>query len=90
MFSLYAFLLGFSSAAAVLATTLDLILPRSGTPSSTGTSGGYYYSFYILMVTLMLYIPTDMVAHTPSLGMVVATSSLEKDGTQEVPRKKNL
>jgi endo-1,4-beta-xylanase len=89
MVSLSAFLFGFSSAAAVLATALDLILPRSGTPSSTGTSGGYYYSFYT-DGGLMLYTPTEAVAYTPLIGMVVATSSLEKDGIQEVLSKMSL
>ncbi|QSZ28576.1 hypothetical protein DSL72_003074 [Monilinia vaccinii-corymbosi] len=49
MVSLKSFLLSFIAVARVLAypanSSFELI-NRSGTPSSTGTSGGYYYSFW--------------------------------------------
>lgn len=46
MVSFNSLLLGFFATAGVLASPRDLMLPRSGTPSSTGTSGGFYYSFW--------------------------------------------
>ncbi len=52
MVSFSSLLLAFSAAVsvyaapAVLATTTDVLNPRSGTPSSTGTSGGFYYSWW--------------------------------------------
>lgn len=45
MVSLSSLFLGFCAAAGALSAPADL-LTRSGTPSSTGTSGGYYYSFW--------------------------------------------
>jgi endo-1,4-beta-xylanase len=52
MVSFTSLLLAFSAALSVAgapvteATTKDVLNPRSGTASSTGTSNGYYYSFW--------------------------------------------
>ncbi|KAG9230412.1 glycoside hydrolase [Amylocarpus encephaloides] len=45
MVSFSSLALAFTAVTAVLASPLDLI-QRGGTPSSTGTSGGFYYSFW--------------------------------------------
>ena len=45
MFSFSSALVALGAAACVFAAPTDLIT-RSGTPSSTGTNNGFYYSFY--------------------------------------------
>lgn len=56
MLSFSALLLTLAATVGVLASPLDLILSsRSGTPSSTGYSGGYYYSFWTDGGSYVLY-----------------------------------
>jgi hypothetical protein len=46
MVSFYSLFVAISAVAGVLAAPSDLIKGRAGTPSSTGTNNGYYYSWW--------------------------------------------
>jgi endo-1,4-beta-xylanase len=46
MVSFSSLLLSFTAIVGILAAPSELLSLRSGTPSSTGTSNGYYYSFW--------------------------------------------
>lgn len=46
MVSYKSILVSFAAVASVIAVPFELLSERSGTPSSTGTSNGYYYSFW--------------------------------------------
>jgi endo-1,4-beta-xylanase len=64
MVSFYSVLLSLSTAVGVLASPLDRIHSRSGTPSSSGTNGGYYYMFWTAGTADVVYTNGDGGSYT--------------------------